>query len=492
MRLLPRLRILQHATRLLREQIPQMTSTAVSEVCGSHPLEWDSWERFPITQPEWAIESLSALHLPSQAGICARLLGSPVRGLLTQTTYPLPQITLSLLHPNEETGLTLEIAPGPFQTFAHGNPTRQLLEYLSTVLDLELLPLGFRCLRQGQQLSLEALPERAGWNLRIDHIKPPDSGPYTDIGLHSGMSSLDPDQQKGLTAHLHWGPYLINGTSCAVSLPFESDSEMFASRFLQLLQSQLEKVGCHAAWLPHGKLTLAPTVSEVEIQALPFPVPALPDLPLELPLPTGVHRPLKNAMRHLGDLMLNGVQLTLEAPADLPAEERPSWLCKSLGSAGVEARYLPSGALCLRSLADEQPPVINQVSPALGHWLGLREDSLPQQASWQALWERWLQMRTQLLEILPPEKLPHLRQQPSLAPEEAADQSARMRWLESCQDELNTLQAQLEQPPAVRKQAPTPITLQPLSGTSVVPLTRKENPTPTENEPPHSRFDHKI
>ncbi|MGV3524484.1 MAG: hypothetical protein ACO1RX_09675 [Candidatus Sericytochromatia bacterium] len=495
MRILPRLRILQHATRLLCEQIPQMPHTAISEVCSQHALDWDSWERFPVTQPEWRIESMLPLQLPAQAGICARLLGSPVSGLLPQTPYLLPHITLSLLEPNGEKSLEFEIIPGPFQTFAQGNPTRQLLEYLATVLDMELLPLGFRCLRQGSQLSLEALPERAGWNLSIAHIMPPaESGPYTEAGLHTGMSSLAPDQQRGLAANLHWGPYLINGQSCVVSLPFESDTELFGSRFLKQLQAQLEQINCHAAWSPQGKLILTPTVSELEIQALAYSDPAPPDLRLELPLPTGLHRPLKHATRHLGELVINEVPITLEAPADLPVEVRADWLCKRLNqtTAGIEAQFVANGTLCLRSLAAGPAPVITQISPALGHWLGLTGTSVPQQASWQALWTRWTQLRTQLLETLPPHALPQLRQQPTLAPTEATDQSSRVHWLQTCQEELQTFQTHLEGPAPSEKQESVPTMPQALPTLSVAPLTRKENPGPSENEPPSSRFDHKI
>lgn len=501
MRLLPRLRILQHATRLLCEQLSQEAATALPALTGEHAIDWSNWERFPLSQPSLEVRSEQALALPTQAGVCARLLGAPLSGISPATRYQLPDVSLTFSSPSGAENLTLTISPGHFHTFAQGVPERHLLEYMATLLDLELLPLGFRCLRQTQRLSIEALPERAGWNISVTRLgHPPSAHAQTDAGLHPGLSSRDPDQQTGIPARLHWGPYLINGQRCAVALPFENNATHFTTLFLEELQSQLEPVGCTASWTSAGELLLHPPDTRPELVIEPLPREALPfpDLLLALPLPTGLHRPQIQAVHELGEICVNGFEWTLQAPADLSPSAQPDWLLKALSpiQANIQASYSASGALCLTTQSAGQPVILEYISPALGSWLGLHPTRLQAPSQWQALWIRWEQLRQQVLEALPVPLLATLRHAPPLAAETHPDQGERLIWLQACLAELETLSSDLSPPPAsvspVSLPASTVLREPPITAAVSQRLHPGEKPVSSENEPPHSRFDHKI
>ena len=406
-RLQPRLFMLAHSGRHLlgQLQLARQTQRTFSEHLCPQPINWQMLKS-AAPQRQTQVRSVKPLQLPSQAGISARLLGKKLSALDLETCYQLPDLSLDLIDPLGQTGEQLIIRCGNFKTFNSGNPTRQLLEYLATLLNIELSPLGFSCLRQGEQLRLTAHPLLAGWNLLIRQVDFPDSSlPRCSGGLEAGLSSAGSGQQAGQVAFIHWGPYQINQEIYQLALAFESPDD-FATSFAEAFNAQLRSNELSVVWTPDQHLLLMPIRPGVplEITALPPLELSSPDLRLDLPLPEG-HFAAERSAQEPGPIEINGIALRLGPLPEVPDAE---WLCRQINQASaqtsVHASVTPDQHLHLQMLHPQQPLIISTVPESLQTALGLQPMRLGEvdHSSLDAALTRWTLLLNQVLADLPP------------------------------------------------------------------------------------------
>lgn len=513
LKLQPRLFMLAHSGRhlILQLQAARQLQRTFAEFLAPRPVAWELLQRTAAPLRQTQVESLQALSLPPQAGIAACLIAGAPEQVRPETAYRLPELVLELLDPQEQVIQTKTVVCGSFRTFNAGTPVRQLLEYLATTLDFELNPWGWSCRRQGEQLRFDAHPLLAGWNLRLRELSfAPGSTERTaerfSGGLKAGISSLDPGQVRGRQALVHWGPWLINETSCELRLPF-SDAESFAEAFVAGLNQQLAAGNQAAAvWGSAGQLLLLSRRpgGALRIVAGPMPEPAAPDFRLGLALPEGSFGSAAQA-QELGGFELNGNAIELTPPELEPDGE---WLCACINRhspiTGVHAELSPAGHLHLLALQPQRPLILAAVPDLLQRALGLSNMRLGEsdEAGLQAALARWTLLLNQVLADLPPGLSELLENAAAAVPPLAGDFGAgRLSWQsEALNHSLELMLVYLEEVMAAVDaclQAPEtqpaknlrPLQFE-LQQTELSP--HLNEPAPKKEPPPSSTFDHKI
>lgn len=474
-------------------------------------INWEllATESNAVRQSE--VISLQTLSLPLQAGIPAQLRSEPVSDLLPDQLYQLPEIHFELLDPKQETAAELVSSSSQFKTFAHGQPERQLLEYLSVILSHDLAEWGFSCQREANYLVFKAHPQLPGWNLKLKRlVQPaPHSAAPCSAGLKQGLSSIAAGQQSGKVATFHWGPWLINHKICQLSLPFE-EPESFKQDFIAELCLQLKELELTAFWNPDGFLYLRglrPGI-HITISRLQAPEIHLPDQTLRLNLPEG-HFASQSQELSLGSFRLNQAAIDLGPPPQEQNELR-NWLCQTINRVSpqtqVQARLDSEDYLILQSLSSQSPLVIEDVSAGLEALLGLEPVRLGslQNLEFDENQLRWNSLLNQLLQALP-DDIPEAKALSELAqtiPSELGSyQAQQLNWkTPASEQDLTQLEAYLRQllkaleaclaiSSKATGQAIKPLALElELTKTGGQP----SQPTSPPEPPQISSFDHKI
>lgn len=406
-KLQPRLFMLSHSGRHLITQLQSVRQTqrTFCEYVVPRKIAWNLLQQQASPLRQTQVESLLPLALPAQAGVAARLQADPLPPACSDTLYALPDLELELIDPQGQVVQHKFVSCGQFRTFAAGRPEPQLLEFLATTLNFELSEWGWSCLRQGRCLVFEAYLLLAGWNLNIRKLTFANSSlPRCDGGMAEGMSSAGQGQVCGRLAYVHWGPWLINGQTCQVILPF-GETETFAEAFVAELNQQLQ--GVAAVWTPSGHLLLMSQRpgEALNLARIPAPEVSPPDLQLELELPEGSFGTVQETAA-MGEFELNGVSIVLASPS---GEADVAWLCESINRhsalTGVHAEVTAEQHLHLLSMHPQQPILVSTVSDSLQRALGLEPLRLGEQdfPALQAALQRWTVLLNQVLGDLPAE-----------------------------------------------------------------------------------------
>jgi hypothetical protein len=207
-----------------------------------------------------SVRSGQTVKFASATGIRAVLQGEPITQIQPLTRYGFPLILIDLIAPNQEIR-SLELSLPPFQTFAEGVHERHLMEYISTLLDLDLQLEGFRCERKNQLLVFSAEPEKMGWNIQIKDLlllPLPADTKLCKLGLSAGLSSLDEGQIRGCAAATSWGRYQLNGIELDLKLIHGPQVDLRQAReaLLEQINAQSEATGVKAWIDPEGHLLL--------------------------------------------------------------------------------------------------------------------------------------------------------------------------------------------------------------------------------------------
>ncbi|HEY9843681.1 MAG: hypothetical protein ACAI44_23045 [Candidatus Sericytochromatia bacterium] len=506
-RLQPRLFMLAHSGRHLLAQLQsarQLQRTFCEYLCPV-AIGWNLLQQQATPLRQTQVESLQPLSLPALAGISARLQSQPLTTAASDTLYQLPDLSFELLDPQGQATRSTSMSCGRFRTFASGQPERQLLEFMAATLSYELSEWGFSCMRQRKQLLFSAHPALAGWNLALTELSfPPGDLPQSSCGLRAGLSSSGSGQTSGRLAYVHWGPWLINGQRCELALPFSNDIDHFSTAFAAALNQQLSDAA--VVWTPDRHLMLLPRRpgEPLEIAALPPSEVQAPDLPLDLPLPTGHFGP-DHQVQPLGEFELNGTAIVLAQPADSPDA---AWLCESINRhsprTGVHAEITSEQHLHLQALHPHQPLIISAVSDLLQRALGLQAMRLGEldYAGLIAALERWTLLLNQVLADLPAPLAQALQSAGAEVPPLAGNFSDGLFWNEAAlEHSLEPILAYLESVMIALElclQAPETQSVQNLRPLQLeLEMTQGPLRNLTETEsgtepPPRSTFDHKI
>jgi len=370
----PRLLMLKRLGQHLQTLLHTLSTQHFSDITAPAPL--DAAHLF-VAQQHMQLRSETPLSLPAAAGRQAQLLTKPFVEALPDTHYDLPELCFDLLDPKGQTVDTRRIQPGSFTSFASGQASKQILEYLTTIINIELQDWNFQCLRQQQSLFFQALPAAAGWNLQLSEVTfSAQAQNPCHAHLEAGLSTLTSAQQAGQTAFCWWGPYRINEIRCEVCLPFQPDLETFASQFLAELQPQLEPTGLIAQWTPDKYLYLQTTQPNMNIQVVAEASPPLkaPHFHLQLKLPIAQETAC-TPPPSLGTLEINGVPIEIQGVS-----------CEDGAAAGqlleqINSRQAETGVLAslkaqhlhFQSLQPHRPLHLVTQSPTLSQALGLTE-----------------------------------------------------------------------------------------------------------------------
>lgn len=254
-------------------------------------------------------------------GQMAQLEGEKLSGLLPATRYAFPLLVFALTGPQGQSE-TLEVMIPPFQTFREGVLERHLLEFVVTLLDLDLQPWGFRALRKDVQIVISATPEYAGWNIAIQDLLLMPMPPQTQIchlGLKVGLSSTDPGQIAGLPPTTAWGKYRLNGAELTLFQTHAPQPELKQVReaLTEQCNAALASTGI-GAWIdPEGHLLFKARHPDLALELVRLPEPEWPTGTLlqALDLPEGRIEPppvqQNSSELPLGRLRVNGQECDL-------------------------------------------------------------------------------------------------------------------------------------------------------------------------------------
>lgn len=383
----PRLLILVHKGRQLLSALQQQSCV--------EPLFYRANTPVRLPEQKQSVRSRVPLTLPQQAGACARLtIDLSAWSVEPSTRYALPDTWLEFLPPDAVEPIALRLSAGAFETFAQGNPLKQVLEYWSTLLHCELEPLGWQAYRQGSELRIEASPERAGWNLSGSFaFEETDAKTSARLSLRLPLPlSVDSlEQQAGEPLVLSWGPYRLAGKRYSCRLLYDPTwrLEDLQQAFLESLQMQgfsytieWQAGYLHLSFPAH--LTLEKdVVAQVEEPELPF-------LALEL-TPTHQHQ---TAMT----FTCNRQPCELQGTSEHVSEVLQS-LQNQLSSTGLELTLDGLGHLCFQAKDVQTPLWLSDISTQASVYLGLSEvnETAPNLEYTERVneWRSWLDLAQQ-------------------------------------------------------------------------------------------------
>lgn len=346
------------------------------------------------------IRSLEPLRLSQHPGQAACLRLPPLTHIQPNTLYQFPTMVWEIL---DEGGKVLgqhTIQPGQFRTFAAGNPVSQVLEFMATILDYELAPLGFNGRREQDQLCLIGQPGTAGLNLRVAQLRMESgqSGKICPLGLKTGQSTLDAQQIPGRSPATFWGHFSLNGENLllAASHLYTPTLELAAEAILESIHALSPQTGVAAYFDPHNHLVLRHQKPGAEgfIHLHNQPSPALPPGTETLPLhlPDGVVKgpeyiDPESLWADLGQIVLNDIPIPLgrfSRQEHTPESLGPILLARinsRKALTGIEA-HLHQGRIQLTLCDPNRPLAItalndSQQQPLNPHPSGLRLVQLP-------------------------------------------------------------------------------------------------------------------
>lgn len=307
----PRLVMLKHLTRHLLTVLQAHQQASSVMLVAPQPLQLHLLLAHQATARPARLQSQQALILPDVSASKRRYETAIFDDALAETAYDLPELHFEIR--NGETPQSCIVPASRFSTFAYGNPSRQLLEFMATLIDAALQDYGFSCRRQQQRLRFEALEHHAELLLTQLQFAPAARNPC-HMGLEPGLRPATDAPPPPPPVFLWWGPYQINSQRCEVCLPAEPLSS-FAQRFLEELNGQLAPTGIAASWTASQHLELLQPDFQQEIQISPAERPALnpPHRYLDLPLAAGHYRG-QLPPAELGQLAINGHALALPVP----------------------------------------------------------------------------------------------------------------------------------------------------------------------------------
>lgn len=520
-RLKPRLQMLHHLSLHLLENLQHLAAQSFAELSGQSPINWAKISPRSAAETFSNLRSQNALQLPPIQGVLSSMQGDKIQGLNPDQDYLFPEFHFVLLNPLGQVFAEKTIAVDPFHTYFSAHPEKQVLEYLATIFDVELSEWHFACLRTSSRLKFSAQSERAGWNLRLQSLKVPESPthPVCLGGLSAGLCTLDEGQRNGQLAFLFWGPYLINGQRCEICLPASPDSEAFARDFLNELQQQLAPTGIRAAWDRHLYLVLQNTRPGEEIQICAESAPPLiaPHQKLDLPLPEGLFPSPAFKLEALGTLRLNQVEIPIFPAPNSETDPEPgqhllNQLNEHTPTSGILASLNPQGTLTLHTTHPHKKLQLQSSSQSLSAALGLPHEIEidPSPPKFTNDLNQWEQLLQRILSTLPAECSPAARafeQELSSLPAFLGSTTPKFQlyqagWRQQplqAQEWLQRLSQKLQDwlqalaPESSDSQRPTALDLRLSSQISPGKFqTDSLNSIQPEEEVPSSTFDHKI
>lgn len=342
----PRLLMFQHLSEHLKQELALYAEQAYACLTGTKPVQWEAFHTLSSEQQFCTVRSTNPLIVPEYQGIASSMQGKAVQGLSDNQDYTFPELHFSLLTPQGQVHDECMIQPGRVHVHPSNHPEKQVLEYLSTVLDLELSQWHFNCFRKNQVIGFKAQKDIAGWNLRLSKIVMPDL-PAANIciaGLSEGQSTCDEGQENGQMAFLFWGPYLINGQTCEICLPGSSTREGFASAFLQELQHQIAHTHIRAFWDAEMHLNLQSTRKNIDIHIGQVTVPPItsPHRSLNLSLPLGEHASPSIEKGLLGSIFLNQIEIKIPGRSNKSDPSDTFWLLDVINTATPQTHIIAS------------------------------------------------------------------------------------------------------------------------------------------------------
>jgi hypothetical protein len=384
----PRLLILVHKGR-------QLLSASRQAPC-IEPLFYRANTPVRLPAQKQTVRSQTPVALPRQRGACARVFIELKHWhIAPQSTYLLPDLELQFTPPNSLESIALPLSAGRFETFAQGKPFKQLLEYWATLLDCELVPLGWRVYRQGTSLCIEASPERAGWNIQGTFL-------FDSLNLKASEALSLPspfdsrEQRAGESSLLQWGPYRLGNTSYVCRLTY--DPTWRPEDLQQAFQEALQMQGFpyEIQW-PDGYLQLGfpAHLTLQKEKALPLGEREHVFLPLNLAPVQQRQRSIFFRCNHQ-PCQLQGV---LESVPDVLHT-----LQHQLSPTGIEVTLDDAGHLCFQVKDQQTPFVLSEVSESAHLYLGLSEvkESAPNLEYNERVgeWLAWLDLAHQYAPLL--------------------------------------------------------------------------------------------
>ncbi|MBF2054889.1 MAG: hypothetical protein IGS03_15695 [Candidatus Sericytochromatia bacterium] len=306
----PRLVMLRHLTQHLLVTLQSHQHASSVYLKAPQPLQLSLLQAHQATVRPACVQSAQALALPEIPVQKACYEAAVFDQATPETSYDLPELHFEIQQ--AEISQSCTVPASRFCTFAYGNPAKQVLEFLATLIDTALQEHGFSCQRQQQRLRFEALTQDSQLLLHPLRFAEHASNPCS-VGLEKPLKQLS-DPPAASPLFLWWGPYQINSQRCEVCLPAAPVSS-FGQRFLDELNLQLAPTGIVARWTETQYLELRQTELQQEIQIAAAERPALnsPHRYLELPLTAGHYRP-QLPPSVLGELQIKGLPLTLTPP----------------------------------------------------------------------------------------------------------------------------------------------------------------------------------
>lgn len=307
----PRLVMFKHLTQHLLAALQAHQSVSPVYLNAPQSLQLHLLQAHQTSIRPACVQSQQALNLPEAPVHKLCYETAPFAHAAAETLYDLPELHFEILQ--ADTVQHCMLPASRFQTFAHGNPGKQVLEFLATLIDTVLQEHGFSCRRQQQRLRFEALAEDTQLLLTSWHFAEHALNPCR-AGLEKPLKPASDLPVPASPVFLWWGPYQINSQRCEVCLPAAPLSS-FAQRFLAELNSQLAPTGIVARWSETQHLELLQPDLQQEIQIAAAERPALnpPHRYLELPLAVGHYR-AQLPPATLGQLQINGEQLAFVSP----------------------------------------------------------------------------------------------------------------------------------------------------------------------------------